>query len=240
LFVDLLRGCRKLLLQPCCGVCHGALSDAADPSAPCEACCRRLALLPGGLAGILGRPVRLPWLSAGIYAGPLRQLLLRQRRHPDRSLMRSLLAGMRRRLHEHPAPLDLAGPRQGLVLQAIPSWKRRANPLPELMAEALTLPTAQLLARSRPTLGQHHLPRELRRRNQAGSFRCTDAARSGAGPGRKGSAAVLLVDDILTTGSTAMAAAQTLREQGFHVAGLLCLGRTPRPGASAEGPAPQP
>ena len=38
---------------------------------------------------------------------------------------------------------------------------------------------------------------------------------------------VWLVDDILTTGSTALAARQALEEAGHHVAGLICLRRTP-------------
>ena len=38
---------------------------------------------------------------------------------------------------------------------------------------------------------------------------------------------VWLVDDILTTGSTALAARQALQEAGHRVAGLICLGRTP-------------
>jgi adenine/guanine phosphoribosyltransferase-like PRPP-binding protein len=38
---------------------------------------------------------------------------------------------------------------------------------------------------------------------------------------------VLLIDDILTTGATACAAASALREQGWSVAGMACLARTP-------------
>jgi adenine/guanine phosphoribosyltransferase-like PRPP-binding protein len=37
----------------------------------------------------------------------------------------------------------------------------------------------------------------------------------------------MLLDDILTTGATACAAAAALEAKGWRVAGLSCLGRTP-------------
>jgi adenine/guanine phosphoribosyltransferase-like PRPP-binding protein len=36
-----------------------------------------------------------------------------------------------------------------------------------------------------------------------------------------------LVDDILTSGATALAAAEALQQEGWRVQGLLCLARTP-------------
>jgi predicted amidophosphoribosyltransferase len=41
----------------------------------------------------------------------------------------------------------------------------------------------------------------------------------------------MLLDDILTTGATACAAAAALEAMGWQVLGITCLGRTPRPGA---------
>ena len=38
---------------------------------------------------------------------------------------------------------------------------------------------------------------------------------------------IWLVDDILTTGGTALAARQALLDAGHQVCGLICLGRTP-------------
>ena len=70
-------------------------------------------------------------------------------------------------------------------------------------------------------LGQHHLGRELRWANQAGAFRCSSPLTGQRRP-------VLLIDDILTTGATACAAAAALGERGWLVAGMVCLGKTPR------------
>ena len=108
------------------------------------------------------------------------------------------------------------------MLVPIPSWKRqRTNPLPHRIAMGLERPTASLLQRTRVGLSQHHLNRSQRQTNLIGAFR--------ARPHNPATAltSVWLVDDILTTGATALAARQALEEAGHGVAGLICLGRTP-------------
>ena len=44
---------------------------------------------------------------------------------------------------------------------------------------------------------------------------------------------VVLVDDLITTGATASAAAAALREAGAKRIDLICLARTPKPGEHA-------
>jgi hypothetical protein len=124
----------------------------------------------------------------------------------------------------------------GTILVAIPSWKRQGNPLPDLVVKQLIAQQGQgppllgaralpLLQRSRPTLGQHHLDRQLRLRNQEDAFRLQPGHRA-ALPQLKRQP-IWLVDDILTTGATALAAAAALEQAGLAVKGLLCLARTP-------------
>lgn len=165
----------------------------------------------------------LPWWAAGAYEGLARHRLLRLRAHPTSEPLEPWLRGLVPLLNHTLPP----GRQQGLVVP-VPSWKRRANPLPSLLARAISQRLGWrlqpgLLRRSRPVLGQHHLGRQLRLVNQQGSFVAIPAPRLQQGPRQP----VLLVDDILTTGATACAAQEALRLAGWRVLGLACLARTP-------------
>ncbi|MFN9695236.1 MAG: ComF family protein [Synechococcaceae cyanobacterium] len=202
------------LLRLPCPLCCQPLSAVEAGAGVCERCRQRLALPPQGLQGL----VPLPWWSSGAYADQLRRQLLVLRRQPRLEALRPLVQPLRAMLS------DL--PRQPWLVP-VPSWKLRANPLPELLVACLcqggAARRAALLERSRPVLGQHHLRRQLRLSNQADSFRCLR-------PPRLREARLhplLIVDDILTTGATACSAAQCLEAAGWQVLGLLCLGRTP-------------
>lgn len=220
----LLSGALDWLLARPCPLCRRSLPAGQPPAgagraALCDACGERLSLPDGGLSG----QWPLPWWSSGAYGGALRQTLLDLKcRRADaavlRALLQPLLAGLR--------GLQLApqGPRAVLLLP-IPGWKRRANPLPGLIADQLAaglgLRRADLLSRSHPVLGQHRLGGRLRQANQQGSFQLRPEALS------RRPAPVLLVDDILTTGSTLRHAALCLQEAGWPVLGAACLARTP-------------
>jgi len=177
--------------------------------------------LPSG--GLRGH-TPLNWWAAGSYQGQLRGRLLRLRNAPSGPAVGALIQELTLGLQAEPwatAPL----------LVPIPSWKRRANPLPGLLGRALAWQLGwrpiNLLARSRPVLGQHHLGRELRWSNQAGAFRCLQPARRLPRSQEPQRPPVLLIDDILTTGATACAAAAALAAGGWQVAGMACLARTP-------------
>jgi predicted amidophosphoribosyltransferase len=121
------------------------------------------------------------------------------------------------------------------LLVPVPSWKRRGNPLPALVCRQLVRQLGyrrvDLLERSRPVLGQHHLRRTMRLANQEGAFRCRRGPRPGEATGRP----VLIVDDILTSGATGCSAALALETVGWPVVGMVCLART-HPGRSRSGP----
>jgi predicted amidophosphoribosyltransferase len=201
-----------------CLRCGGGCEVAADPGgqpspALCAACLTSLELLEGGLQG--DEP--LLWCAAASYGGPFRALLLHQRAQPSSAWMAALAFCLQR---------CCAAVLPGALLVPIPSWKRRGNPLPRLLAAGLVQASQgaatlapQLLWRSRPCVGQHHLGRHLRARNLEGAFAALPPAASAGRP-------VWLVDDILTTGSTALAAAEALQSSGHAVQGLLALART--------------
>lgn len=74
-----------------------------------------------------------------------------------------------------------------------------------------------LLVRTRDTPTQTQLGRRQRRDNVRGAFRCT------APPAQT----ILLVDDVVTTGSTLEEAAHCLRRAGAKNITALCVARTP-------------
>jgi len=204
------------LLQLNCPLCRRSLSPGQAGEGLCEPCRQRLALPPQGLQGA----VPLPWWSSGAYADQLRRTLLSLRRQPRLDALRPLSQPLRAMLSGLPGQPWLV---------PIPSWKLRANPLPELLVASLcqggNAKRAALLERTRPVLGQHHLRRQLRLSNQADSFRCLRPPL----PGEARLHPLLIVDDILTTGATACSAAACLEAAGWRVMGVLCLGRTPLP-----------
>ena len=95
------------------------------------------------------------------------------------------------------------------------------SPLPQRIALGLGRPTAELLHCTRAGLSQQQLNRRQRQTNLRDAFQASPLKKHGV------LSSVWLVDDILTTGSTALAARQALAAAGHRVAGLICLGRTP-------------
>ena len=76
----------------------------------------------------------------------------------------------------------------------------------------------RVLVRHRSTAAQAGLSRKQRRRNIQGAFRVADRA---AIRGR----ALLLVDDVFTTGATLNECARILRKQGAHRVDVVTIAR---------------
>lgn len=220
----LLSGALDWILARPCPLCRQLLpptlsSENRGRAGLCGACSQRLSLPEAGLSGRWP----LPWWSSGAYSGALRQTLLDQKcRRPDAAVLKALLQPLLAGLQA--LQLPLRGPK-AVLLVPIPGWRRRPNPLPGLIADQLAgglgLRRRDLLERSRPVLGQHRLGRQLRQANQEGSFQLSPTIQ-----GRR-PAPVLLVDDILTTGSTLRQASLCLEQAGWQVLGAACLARTP-------------
>jgi len=87
-----------------------------------------------------------------------------------------------------------------------------------VLARRLALPLSTSLRRQRATGSQQALNREQRQRNLAGAF-----VLQGQLPGRR----VALVDDVLTTGSTASEIATLLHSTGVHEVHVWAVARTP-------------
>jgi competence protein ComFC len=104
-------------------------------------------------------------------------------------------------------------------------WQRGFNQS-ELLARAIArgrgIPLVGALRRTRVTLTQAGLSNTERRRNVASAFGCRKAANALRGK------RVLLIDDVMTTGSTAAACARVLKQAGAAGVVLAAVARVDR------------
>lgn len=168
----------------------------------------------------------LPLLAWGTYSGPLKRTLAALKYDQQPQLARPLGQALGQ------AWLDAAAPKSGISKSRLPlcvvpipmhADKQRqrgynqAILLAESFCEWTRLPLkAQGLERIRATEAQFNVTGAEREHNVANAFAI------GKGLSRH-STAVLLLDDIYTTGATARSAAQTLRQQGILVHGMVAI-----------------
>jgi ComF family protein len=106
-------------------------------------------------------------------------------------------------------------------------WQRGFNQS-ELLARAVGrhtgIPVIAALRRARHTAIQAGLSNSSRRRNVTGAFVCRRGAAARGIEGRR----ILLIDDVMTTGSTAAACAAALKRAGARRVALLAVARADR------------
>ena len=175
--------------------------------------------LPGGAP--IGMPVDLPapllqleWCAP--FAGPVRAALHDLKYAGERRLARPLGLAVARRWRRVGEGATLVVP---VPVHAERERRRgydQAALIAAVAAANLGLPCVRALERERATTAQFELGREDRAANVAGAFRLPAPARlSGCGfDGSVAGAWVLLVDDVVTTGSTLAACAVALERAG--------------------------
>ncbi len=225
---------------PGCGrvdevLCADCAAVFAGPPVRCERAVARL----DRVDGTAPPPV---WACAP-YAGPVRGVVVAWKDRGRADLTEALVATLVRAGEAlAPALRDVAA-WGGLALVPVPTTpaarRRRGADLVRLLAGGLAqglgdagvpADVAPLLRRRR-RLGlrdQVGLGARSRGRNAAGSVAVRPAGRVGR--------VVLLVDDVVTTGSTLAACRAALEQAGALVLGAVVLAATPAPGAPAVEP----
>lgn len=199
----------ELFLPPRCPGC------GREGSRLCETCAmplRRRVMEPAGAPLGLRAPlpaglVQVEWCAT--YSGSVRRVIHALKYGGDRRLVEPLAAGLAERWAQ-------AGTGAELVtwVPVHPSRRRergfdQAELLARRMAQILCLPAVAALERTRRTAAQHALGQGARAANVSGMFHVPGHAQP-AVAGRW----ALIVDDILTTGSTLGSCAAALLDGG--------------------------
>ena len=162
-------------------------------------------------------------LRRGRYEGALKQACVRGKSPGAESIAAALADGLWRAVRE-----ELVDPPPDLVVAVPQHWTKRltwshnqAETLARVLARRLNVPLARnILAKSRRTPDQSSLAAGRRRTNLRGVLRIRRRARLAG-------ARVLLVDDILTTGTTADESARALRRAGARSIAVAVLAVVP-------------
>lgn len=212
-----------------CPVCHGQLAPL-DPRRRCRHCLRPLPPATAGLPVCLdcvARPPELDRLAAAwVYREPLRSVL---RALKFRRL--DFLAGPLAREALSREPFASFDAIDCVVPVPLAPWRRlgrgfnQAERLAAPIARHLGSPQLDVLARNAfASRRQSGLGRAARQRNLDHGIRVRRSSPAAALEGRS----VLLVDDIVTTGSTLAAAARVVRQAGARRVAAFAVAATPR------------
>ena len=226
---------RELLVPNVCPACHAHL--AAELGEPCAACRVKWQLLPEprcpGCGGFLDNSLKLcgeclrlggdwPWdlaVSTAPFGGDLRDQIHRFKYQGATALVRPLARRMREAWEK------FGDGRPDAVVPVPLHWWRelsRGYNQAELLADEITapwqVPVRPLLRRHRWTRQQARLHFNARQKNMKGVFLPRHPRQAVSGH-------LLLVDDVMTTGATLAAAAETLRRAGAERISILTLAR---------------
>lgn len=207
MLIQLARGFHSLLFPMVCLGC-GRPAEEADGSPLCQPCRGRL---PRCLFPWRGSGLSLDGgISPFLYEGTAKEMVLALKYQGRISLAPFLAHQMAEELLRRPEnlPADRILPVPLHPVRLRERTFNQAELLARFLSRELDIPCeSDLLIRCRPTRPQPDLTREERIRNVRGAFDLR-------GKARLNGLRILLVDDVLTTGSTARACARLLKSAG--------------------------
>lgn len=233
------RALLELALPRACVACD-ALLAARDAGPVCGGCWSRLRLLPHPQCERCGHPLAprgcrwcaaLPpwiraarsvaWVDAGTGLAIVHALKY--------DGWTAVADGMAARMARLPWPRDVEEERAAVVAIPLARTRERARGFNQsaLLSRALAArwgvrECSDSVVRRRPTRSQTRLTPEERRRNVSGAFVAVPRAAA-----RLRGAHIVLVDDVLTTGATAIACAGALLDAGARIVSVVTFGRAP-------------
>ncbi|MBM4218044.1 MAG: ComF family protein [Gammaproteobacteria bacterium] len=205
--LDLCRGCEDDLPRTGRG-CAICATPVAGPAIACDACLAR-------------RPAFDAVLAPYRYEFPLVELVHRLKYGGQVAIARILGTPLARRIAERgPPAVDALIPVPLHAAREVKRGYNQAGEIARFAGEILLLPVARNFAtRLRATEEQAALPAIVRRINVSGAFAVRDVELP---------AAVAIVDDVLTTGSTADALARELKRAGCRRVEVWAVARAAR------------
>jgi len=228
---------RNAFFASCCLLCNGYVRGLKPLCAGCESdfpwnqfACLRCAMPMPASAGlrICGACLQSPPLfehacCAWVYDDPVAGLLNRYKHSGQLACGYWLAQGLADAVAAHYLQQKITLP--DCLLPVPLHWKRLRNrgfdqalEIAKVLSGRLDLPVSRSLQRQRFTDSQQSLDREQRQRNLAGAFALRKPLKSQC---------VALVDDVLTTGSTANEITALLLSAGVDEVHLWAIARTP-------------
>jgi ComF family protein len=235
------RSCFDFLFPPLCHICHAFIPDATELHI-CTTCREKLSYVVSPLCPLCGIPfagvgtdhicgscqIRAPHFDYArahlLYEGAGRDLIhafkYSYKTHLRRPLGLLLLEGLEGFLRDQAADLLIPVPLHRTRLRS--RGFNQAQLLCAMVSERLSIPVMpDGLARTRPTQPQVELSALERRNNVKGAFAVRHPVQVA---GRR----ILLLDDVMTTGSTVDECAGELKKCGATLVTVVTVARTAR------------
>jgi ComF family protein len=205
--------------------CVGCGSEGDHFCAGCRPALEAGLERPGGVAIGLTAEIPAPLLQlewCGSFSGPVRASLHALKYAGERRLAEPLGRALATRWRHAAAGGDLIVPVPIHAGRARERGFDQAVLLANVASRELGMPCAQVLERTRATARQFDLDRGSRAGNVAGAFRLVSGARNSRPlRGRW----IVLIDDVVTTGSTLVACAAPMLEAGAIGVSALTVAR---------------